>query len=87
MLMEHSFNNNSVYILYLCKYLQLYIIAVQSGRSKEINMVESHSASVGFESKIETGLATQPITILGLRFNVQSPYSAGHVCTKGEPRR
>jgi Domain of unknown function (DUF1906) len=25
-------------------------------------------------------------TILGLRFNVQSPYSAGHVCTKGDVR-
>ena len=49
-------------------------------------MVESHSqpASVGSES--ETGLATQSITILGLRFNVPSPYSAGHVCTKGEAR-
>ena len=51
-------------------------------------MVESHSqpASVDSESEIETGLATQSITILGLRFNVQSPYSAGHVCTKGEAR-
>jgi hypothetical protein len=49
-------------------------------------MVESHSqpASVGFKSEIETGPAT--VTILGLRFNVQSPYSAGHVCTKGEAR-
>jgi hypothetical protein len=49
-------------------------------------MVESHSqpASVGSESEIETGPATEAITILGLRFNVQSPYSAGHVCTKGE---
>ena len=49
-------------------------------------MVESHSqpASVGSESEIETGPATQSITILGLRFNVQSPYSAGHVCTKRE---
>ena len=56
------------------------------GRSKEINMVESQSqpASVGSESEIETGPATQSITILGLRFNVPSPYSAGHVCTKGE---
>jgi hypothetical protein len=51
-------------------------------------MVESHSqpASVGSESEIETGPATQSITILGLRFNVQLPYSAGHVCTKGEAR-
>jgi hypothetical protein len=49
-------------------------------------MVESHSqpASVGSESEIERGLATQSVTILGLRFNVQSPYSAGHVCTKAE---
>ena len=51
-------------------------------------MVESHSqpASVDSESEIETGLATQSITILGLRFNVRWPYSAGHVCTKGEAR-
>jgi hypothetical protein len=49
-------------------------------------MVEIHcqTASVGSESEIETGQATQSITIFGLRFNVQSPYSAGHVCTKGE---
>jgi hypothetical protein len=49
-------------------------------------MVESHSqpASVGSESVIETGPANQSITILGLRFNLQSLYSAGHVCTKGE---
>ena len=51
-------------------------------------MIENHfqPASVGSESEIETGPATQSITILGLRFNVQSPYSAGHVCTKGEAR-
>jgi hypothetical protein len=51
-------------------------------------MVETHSqtASVGSGSEIETGPATQSITILGLRFNVQSPYTAGHVCTKGEAR-
>jgi hypothetical protein len=51
-------------------------------------MVKSHSqpASVGSESEIETGPATQSITILGLRFNVQLPYSPGHVCTKGEAR-
>ena len=51
-------------------------------------MVESHSqpASVGSESEIEAGPATQSITILGLRFNVQWPYSAGHVCTNGEAR-
>jgi hypothetical protein len=51
-------------------------------------MVESHSqpASAGSESEIETGPATQSITILGLRFNVQSPYSAGHICTEGEAR-
>jgi hypothetical protein len=51
-------------------------------------MVESHfqPASVGSGSGIETGPATEAITILGLRFNVQSPYSAGHVCTKGEAR-
>jgi hypothetical protein len=49
-------------------------------------MVEIHSqtASVGSEAEIKTGPATQSITILGLRFNVQSPYSAGHVCTKEE---
>src|SRR6516162_10430556 len=51
-------------------------------------MVDSHSqpASVDSESEIETSPATQSITILGTRFNVQSPYSAGHVCTKGEAR-
>jgi hypothetical protein len=51
-------------------------------------MVESHSqpASLGSEREIETGRATEAITILGLRFNVQSPYRAGHVCTKGEAR-
>ena len=51
-------------------------------------MVENHSqlASVGSEFEIETSPATQSITILGLRFNFQSPYSAGHVCTKGEAR-
>jgi hypothetical protein len=56
------------------------------GRSKEINMVENHfqPASVSSESEIETGPVTQFITILGLRFNVSSPYSTGHVCTKGE---
>ena len=49
-------------------------------------MVESHSqvASVSSESEIVTSPATGVITILGLRFNVQSPYSAGHVCTKEE---
>ena len=46
-------------------------------------MVEIHSQPVSLGS---TGPATQSITILGLRFNVQSPYSAGHVCTKGEAR-
>ena len=51
-------------------------------------MVESHSqpTSVGSAPEIETGPATQSVTILGTRFNVQSPYSAGHVCTKGEAR-
>ena len=51
-------------------------------------MVESHSqpTSAGSEPEIETGAATQSVTILGTRFNVQSPYSAGHVCTKGEAR-
>ena len=51
-------------------------------------MVESHSqpASAGSESEVGTGPATQSITILGLRFNVRWPYSAGHVCTKGEAR-
>ena len=51
-------------------------------------MVESHSqpASAGSESEVGTGPATQSITILGLRYNFQSPYSAGHVCTKGEAR-
>ena len=51
-------------------------------------MLETHSqpASVGSESEIETGPATRSITILGRRFNVPSPYSAGHVCTKGEAR-
>jgi hypothetical protein len=55
---------------------------------KEINMVESHSqpASVDSESEVETGPATQSITILGLRFDVRAPYSAGHVCTKGEAK-
>ena len=50
--------------------------------------MESHSqpASVGPESEIETSPATQSIMILGLRFDVQSPYSAGHVCTKEEAR-
>ena len=49
-------------------------------------MVESHSqpASGGTASEIEAGPATEAITILGFRFNIQSPYSAGHVCTKGE---
>jgi hypothetical protein len=49
-------------------------------------MVESHSqpASVGLESEIEPGPATQSIAILGLRFDVRWPYSAGHVCTEGE---
>jgi hypothetical protein len=49
-------------------------------------MVENHSqpALVGPVAEIETGPATQFITILGLRFNVSSPYSVGHVCTKGE---
>jgi hypothetical protein len=51
-------------------------------------MVESHSqvALVSSESEIVTSPATGVITILGLRFNIQSPYSAGHVCTKGEAR-
>jgi hypothetical protein len=51
-------------------------------------MVESHSqpGSVGSGSEIETGPGTEVITILGLRFNVQSPYSVGHVCTKEEAR-
>ena len=51
-------------------------------------MVESHSqpASIDSEFEVETGPATQSITILGLRYNFQSPYSAGHVCTKGEAR-
>jgi hypothetical protein len=49
-------------------------------------MVESHSQpiSVGSGSGTETGPATETITVLGLRFNVEPPYSAGHVCTKGE---
>jgi hypothetical protein len=37
-------------------------------------------------SAVETGPATQSITIAGLRFKVSSPYSAGHVCTDGEAR-
>src|SRR6516162_9364436 len=51
-------------------------------------MVESNSqpASVDSEFEVETGPATQSITILGLRFDVRAPYSAGHVCTKGEAR-
>jgi hypothetical protein len=51
-------------------------------------MVESRSqpTSVGSGSEIVAGLATEVVTILGLRFNFQSPYSAGHVCTKGEAR-
>jgi hypothetical protein len=49
-------------------------------------MVESHfrPASVDSERKIEPRPAIEAITILGLRFNLQSSYSAGHVCTKGE---
>ena len=49
-------------------------------------MVENHfqPASVGSEPEIGTGPATEAITILGLRFNVQSPYRSGHICTKGE---
>jgi hypothetical protein len=49
-------------------------------------MVENQSqpASAGSGSEIETGPATEVITVLGLRFNVSSPYSAGHICTKGE---
>ena len=51
-------------------------------------MVESHfqPTSVRSEPGVETGPPTQSVTILGTRFNVQSPYSAGHVCTKGEAR-
>jgi hypothetical protein len=51
-------------------------------------MVESHSQTASFTSgsEITSGPATEVITILGLRFNVQLPYSAGHVCTKGEAR-
>ena len=51
-------------------------------------MVQSHPepTSVGSEPEPVPGRATEAITILGLRFNVQSPYSAGHVCTKGEAR-
>ena len=51
-------------------------------------MVESHSqpASAGSESEVEMGPATRSITILGLRFDVRAPYSAGHVCTKGEAK-
>jgi hypothetical protein len=51
-------------------------------------MVDSYSqsAAVGSESEIETGPATQSITILGLQFNVRSSYSAGHVCTEEEAR-
>jgi hypothetical protein len=61
----------------------------QFGWSKEINMIENpfQPASVGSEPEIETGPATEAITILGRRFNFPpSPYSAGHVCTKGEAR-
>ena len=49
-------------------------------------MVENQSqpASAGSGSEIETVPATEVITVLGLRFNVSSPYSAGHICTKGE---
>jgi hypothetical protein len=51
-------------------------------------MVDSHSqpASLGSKSEIETGQATQSITIFGLRFNVRPPYRAGHFCTNGEAR-
>jgi hypothetical protein len=51
-------------------------------------MVESHSqpASIVSESEVETGPATLSITILGLRFDVQAPYSPGHVWTKGEAK-
>jgi hypothetical protein len=46
--------------------------------------IHSHLSSVGYEPEIGTGPATEAITILGLRFNVQSPYRSGHICTKGE---
>jgi hypothetical protein len=51
-------------------------------------MFENHAqpASTGSESEIDTSPATQSITILGLRFNIQSPYTVGHVCTTGEAR-
>ena len=51
-------------------------------------MVESHfqPTSVRSEPGVETGPPTQSVTILGTRFNVQSPYSVGHVCTRGEAR-
>jgi hypothetical protein len=51
-------------------------------------MVESHSqpASVGTGSEVETGPTTQSLRILGLQFDVRWPYSAGHVCTRGEAR-
>jgi hypothetical protein len=49
-------------------------------------MVENQSqpASAGSGAEIETVPATEVITVLGLRFNVSSQYSAGHICTKGE---
>ena len=40
--------------------------------------------SVGSQPEIETAPPTQSITIQGIRFNVKSPYNAGHVCTKGK---
>jgi hypothetical protein len=51
-------------------------------------MAKRHSqpASVGSESAIETATPTVPVTIMGLRFNVRAPYSAGHICTEGEAR-
>src|SRR6516165_7977807 len=89
MLVHHKFHNKLVFLLYFTITI---LIAINNcrpiGRSEEINMVDSYSqsASVGSESEIETGPATQSITILGLQFNVRSPYSAGHVCTKEEAR-
>jgi hypothetical protein len=89
MLVDYHFHNKIMFLLYFTITIFIAInICAQSGRLKEINMVDSYSqsASVGSESAIETGPATEALTILGLRFNVQSPYSAGHICTRGEAR-
>jgi hypothetical protein len=88
MLAESQFHKNSVVFYFTEPILIVIYNCGPIGPIKGEHMVESHSqlASVGSEREIETSRATGAITILGLRFNVQSPYTAGHVCTKGEAR-